>query len=159
MDQLASLRQHLEQNERTRKRAKRFELSKDDISRLLNQGTMPALNKITAELKPYFQIVKTRGFVSRGRILIQEQNTSFLFQIHLDSTYSIDIVATTVFGTFPTCTNCRIFNESIRIEDYELLTEEKIIGLFSNVFTNRHEITERIVREEKELEENIRQNT
>jgi hypothetical protein len=155
MDKLAFLRQYLEQSERTLKRAKRFELNKADISRLLNEVTMPAFNKIAKELKPYFQIVKTRGFVNRGRILIQERSTSFLFHIYIDGTYCIYIEATTVFGTFPKGTNCRIFKESIRVEDYKLLTEEKIIELFSSVFAKRYEITERVVRaQEEELEEN-----
>lgn len=149
MYQIASLRKYLEQNERTLKREKRFELSKQEVSRLLNEVTMPALHKIAEELKPYFSIVKARGFVNMGRILIQERRTSFLFQVRIDSTYYMSIEATTVFGTFPKGRNYQLFQERIEVENSELLTEEKIIETFNNIFINRHEITESKLREEK----------
>lgn len=153
MDQLASLRQHLEQKESTLKRAKPFELSRDEVLRLLNHVVMPALNKVAHELKPYFQIVKTRGFVNKARLLIQERRTSFVFQVDINNSYEIEIIAHTYFGTFPKDSYCRIFKESIRVEDFKLLTEEKIIESFTSVFPNRDEITEKVVREQEEFDE------
>lgn len=160
MNALEILREKLQQeNPKVVPATETFSLSKEQASLFFDRTVIPAFLKIANELKELPVRTFTHKYSYSTGLLINDKESSFNFRIEIDNksgtietsfNYQDDII-TNRYRWNKICRGDGITHrcETINLNEYETLTEERIIEAFTDCYPARREIAERIVTEKK----------
>lgn len=134
-------------------------LSKEELSFFFDGVVMPAFEKIKTQMNVYSIKVFPKKLTSEARVLVQQGGIEFQFHIEFYSLRGCFEIYSDVkypFCTFRFCDAESFGRDKISLEDYQNITEDRIIEWFTERFLAKNKVMVNRNRKYQKLYKEIR---